>query len=162
MKRIISLILAAVCLFSFAVLAEEPAVSETDAEIIAQILYHECGALPKLEQSAVVWCILNRVDSALPYFPDSIEEVCKQKIGKTYMFAYRDDAPVEKELYELAVDVLTRWEREKSGEADVGRTLPKEYLYFWGDGRHNHFRVEYQGKQYWDWSLPDPYSGGEG
>ena len=141
---------------------DEPSVSETDAEIIAQILYHECGALPKLEQSAVVWCILNRLDSELAYFPDSIEEVCKQKIGNTYMFAYRDDAPVEKELYELAADVLARWQREKSGEANVGRTLPKEYLYFWGDGRHNHFRIEYQGREYWDWSLPDPYSGGEG
>ena len=137
---------------------DEPiAISEIDAEIIAQILYHECRGLPKLEQSAVVWTILNRVDSELAYFPDTIYEVCTQKIGKFYMFAYRDNAPIEEELYNLAYDVLVRWYREKRGETDVGRTLPAEYIYFWGDGEHNYFRVEYQGKVYWDWSLPNPY-----
>lgn len=135
----------------------DEAVSNTDAEVIAQILYHECRSLPKLEQSAVVWVILNRVDSELAYFPDTVHEVCTQKIGTMPMFAYREDAPVEEALYLLAVDVLTRWQREKAGETDVGRTLPQEYVYFWGDGRHNYFRQEYQGKQYWDWSLPNPY-----
>ena len=166
MKRILTLFLAAV-LLSLAVVPaaaweEEPiAISADDAEIIAQILYHECRGLPKLEQSAVIWVILNRVDSELSYFPDSVYEVCTQVIksnGKeTYMFAYRADAPIEEDLYLLAIDVLTRWAREKRGETDVGRTLPKEYCYFWGDGRHNFFRIEYQGKNYWDWSLPNPY-----
>lgn len=135
----------------------DEAVSDTDAEVIAQILYHECRSLPKLEQSAVVWVILNRVDSELAYFPDTVHEVCTQKIGTMPMFAYREDAPVEEDLYLLAVDVLARWQREKQGETDVGRTLPADYLYFWGDGRHNYFRQEYQGKVYWDWSLPNPY-----
>ena len=135
-----------------------PIPSSTDAELIAQILYHECGALPPLEQSAVVWTILNRVDSELSYFPDTIAEVCTQKIGKYYMFAYREDAPVREDLYELAMDVMTRWYREKAGEENVGRTLPVEYVYFWGNGKHNFFRIEYQGKDYWDWSLPNPYA----
>lgn len=155
-------VIAFCCLIVNAQEEEEPiGVSCTDAEIIAQILYHECRGLPKLEQSAVVWTILNRVDSAERYFPDTIEDVCKQKIGKYYMFAYRPDAPIEEDLYLLAVDVLVRWEREKRGETDAGRTLPADYLYFWGDGKHNHFRKEYQGKVYWDWSLPDPYKEGE-
>lgn len=139
---------------------DEPiAINVTDVEIIAQILYHECRGLPALEQSAVVWTILNRVDSELAYFPDTVYEVCTQKMGGAYMFAYRADAPIEEELYNLAFDVLERWEREKRGDDNVGRTLPCEYVYFWGDGQHNYFRVEYQGKQYWDWSLPNPYMG---
>lgn len=134
-----------------------PVPSESDASLIAQILYTEIGAGTKLEQSAVVWTILNRVDSDIPYFPDTIEEVCTQKIKDTYMFAYDPEAPVREDLYDMAVDVMVRWYREKAGERDVGRTLPIEYVYFWGDGKHNHFRVEYQGKNYWDWSLASPY-----
>lgn len=162
MKRITALFLAAVFLAMAVVPAaareDEPiAISANDAEIIAQILYHEARGLPKLEQSAVVWTILNRVDSEIAYFPDSVYDVCTQKIGSMPMFAYRSDAPIEEDLYLLAVDVLERWYREKRGEADVGRTLPADYLYFFGDGRHNYFRKEYQGKVYWDWSLPNPY-----
>lgn len=167
MKRITALFLAVVFLALAGVPVyareEEPiAISANDAEIIAQILYHECRGLPKLEQSAVVWTILNRVDSEIAYFPDTVYEVCTQKIGKYYMFAYRADAPIEEDLYLLAVDVLERWYREKRGETDVGRTLPSEYLYFFGDGKHNYFRVEYQGKQYWDWGLPNPYEEASG
>lgn len=161
---VICVILCAVAFAAITVMvtrADEACVSDTDAEVIAQILYHECRSLPKLEQSAVVWVILNRVDSELSYFPDTVHDVCTQRIGKMPMFAYREDAPVEEDLYLLAVDVLSRWQREKAGETDVGRTLPADYLYFWGDGRHNYFRQEYQGKQYWEWSLPNPYEEGE-
>ena len=133
----------------------------TDCELIAQVLYGECRYLPKVEQSAVVWTILNRVDSAFSYFPDTVAEVCTQTIKsgnkETPMFAYDPKAPIEEDLYELAKDVMIRWYREKAGETDVGRTLPVEYVYFWGNGRRNFFRIEYQGKQYWDWTLPDPY-----
>ena len=41
----------------------------------------------------------------------------------------------------------------------VGRVLPKEYLYFTGDGVHNYFTTEWQGGQTWDWSLESPYEG---
>jgi len=54
---------------------------------------------------------------------------------------------------ELAIDVLTRW--LNGGE---GRVLPEEYVFFHGDGVHNHFRIEYKHNgQYWDWSLDSPY-----
>lgn len=134
-----------------------PMPADSDARVIAQVLYYEIGAGTKLAQSAVVWVILNRVDSELAYFPDTIEEVCKQKIGKTPMFAYDPEAPVRDDLYDMAMDVMTRWYREKRGEENVGRTLPVEYVYFWGNGKTNFFRIEYQGKDYWDWSLPNPY-----
>ena len=105
---VICVILCAVAFAAITVMVTraDDAVSDTDAEVIAQILYHECRSLPKLEQSAVVWCILNRVDSELSYFPDTVHDVCTQKIGKMPMFAYREDAPVEEDLYLLAGDVL--------------------------------------------------------
>ena len=61
------------------------------------------------------------------------------------------------ELEELALDVIERWLDEKDGEAEVGRVLPREYLFFTGDGKHNHFRTEWDGGQVWDWSLQSPY-----
>ena len=60
-------------------------------------------------------------------------------------------------MMELARDVGHRWWSEKCGEEDVGRTIPADYLWFWGDGRENYFRNQYQGGVTWDWSLPDPY-----
>ena len=128
---------------------------DSDAQFIAQVLYNECRFLPKLDQSAVVWVILNRVDSEERYFPDTIQEVVTQP----NQFIYSVGTPVKEELYELAIDVLGRWEREKSGETDVGRTLPSDYCYFWGDGRKNYFTKSYRAQEYWNWSLPDPYNG---
>ena len=132
---------------------EEWKPAKEDIEIIAKILYHECRGCTKTEQSGVVWTILNRVDSDLFYFPDTIQAVCKQK----NQFAYLEDAPVLDDLLELAEDVLIRHHREANGEENVGRTLPAEYVYFWGDGFHNHFRIELYSRVYWDWSLPSPY-----
>lgn len=65
--------------------------------------------------------------------------------------------PVDDEIEALCEDVLSRWYAEKDGEADVGRVLPSDYLWFTGDGKRNHFRNAYRGGQIWDWSLPTPY-----
>ena len=51
------------------------------------------------------------------------------------------------------------WMAEKECVGSVGRVLPKEYLYFTGDGAHNYFTTEWQGGQTWDWSLESPYEG---
>ena len=59
----------------------------------------------------------------------------------------------------LVEDVLARWMAEKECVGSVGRVLPKEYLYFTGDGVHNYFTTEWQGGQTWDWSLESPYEG---
>ena len=53
--------------------------------------------------------------------------------------------------------MLSRREREKAGEKNVGRILPPEYMWFYGDGWHNHFRDSYRGGNRWDWSLDNPY-----
>ena len=68
-----------------------------------------------------------------------------------------NDLPVDDEIKALCEDVLTRWYAEKDGEADTGRVLPSDYLWFSGDGKHNYFRNAYKGGETWGWSLPSPY-----
>lgn len=122
-----------------------------DAELIAKTLYGECrGIESDMEKAAVAWTILNRVDN--PLFPNTVEGVVSQP-NQFAGFSY--DFPVWDNLLELSKDVLERWYT-----GDDGRVLPKEYVFFHGDGKHNHFRVGYRDKTYWDWSLPDPYQGG--
>lgn len=126
----------------------------TDEEltILAKIVYREArGIGDKAHQAAVIWCILNRVDNG--YWGDTISEVA------TYpkAFAWVPDTPVEPDLLLLAADVCERWNLEKAGVENVGRTLPKEYLYFTGDGERNNFTMEWKGSEIWDWSLPSPY-----
>lgn len=129
-------------------------VDETEATYIAKTIWGEARGCSKMEQAAVAWCILNRVDSDLPYIPNSIREVVTQK-GQFH--GYSKDFPVDDDIYDLAVDVIERWQREKLGEENVGRVLPKEYLYFYGDGKRNHFTVDWKDKVTWDWSLENPY-----
>ena len=129
-------------------------VDETEATYIAKTIWGEARGCSKMEQAAVAWCILNRVDSDLPYIPNSIREVVTQK-GQFH--GYSKDFPVDDDIYNLAVDVIERWQREKLGEENVGRVLPKEYLYFYGDGERNHFTIEWKDKATWDWSLENPY-----
>lgn len=148
--------------------AEEPAVPEPEivwteldecyAVLIAKTLWGECRDCAPIEQAAVVWCVLNRVDSPDPWLPDDIAAV----ITQPRQFAgYSPDYPVTEDLLNMARDVMTRWYAEKQGVEDVGRVLPREYLSFHGDEKkqHNLFTVDGSGA-YWDWSLPDPYGVG--
>jgi len=129
---------------------EEETISEADALLIAKTLYGEYRGEDKLQQAAVAWCILNRCD----YYEASVEAVVT---APNQFSGYSPNNPVDEELYATAVDVLRRHALEKSGEADVGRILPKDYMWFSGDGRINHFRNRFSNGQRWDWSLPDPY-----
>lgn len=130
-----------------------PDPAEVDA--LARTMYNEARGCSTMEQAAVAWCVLNRVDSPLSYFPDTVLDVVTQP----YQFAYTDDTPLTEPLRALAADVLTRWHREAEGEKNVGRVLPSTYIYFIGDGRHNYFTEEWKGTDYWSWNLPDPYIG---
>lgn len=125
----------------------------TDEEVIvvAKMVWGEARGVPSdTEKAACVWCALNRVDQGY----GSIVAV----VTAPYQFVgYREGNPVDDELITLCIDVLTRWYAEKGGQADVGRVLPKDYLWFSGDGSRNHFRNAYRGGDRWDWSLPSPY-----
>ena len=121
---------------------------------IARTVWGEARGCSKTEQAAVIWCILNRVDSSIRYMPDNIIDVVTQK---HQFLGYVKTFPVTEKIRELVIDVLTRWEMEKAGVENVGRVLPPEYMWFHGDGWHNHFRDSYRGGNRWDWSLDSPY-----
>lgn len=125
--------------------------SNQDVIDIAKVLYHECRGIPsKTEKACVAWTILNRVD----YYNSTVYSIVRAPC----QFAFYPNAPVWNELYELAQDVLNRWNREKNGETNVGRVLPKEYLYFVGSNGHNYFRDKYSGSyNIWNYSIESPY-----
>ena len=128
--------------------------TEADVEALTKTVYGEALITHSdMEMAAVVWCVLNRVDSPL-FRGDSILEIVT---APRQFHGYRESNPMDKHIESLVRDVLGRWVREKSGETDVGRVLPAEYLYFWGDGKNNHFTTEFQGGTEWDWSLENPY-----
>lgn len=121
--------------------------------VLAKLVYGEGRGVSKMEQAAIVWCVLNRVDCQ-EYYDNDIISVATAP----YQFVgYRAKNPVDEEILELVRDVLYRWSLEKAGEEDVGRVLPQEYIYFYGDGKHNYFTTSQGGKQTWDWSLENPY-----
>jgi hypothetical protein len=129
---------------------EELLINEADVEMLAKLVWGEARGCSVTEQAAVIWTVLNRVDSEDPIFPDTIQEVVTQP---WQFIGYHPNHPVEQDKVDLARDVLTRW--LTGGE---GRVLPKEYVFFHGDGIHNHFRIEFEHTgQYWDWSLTSPY-----
>jgi len=134
--------------------AEEsaPLYTDADAVMIAKVLYNEARGIPSdTEKACIVWVILNRVDAG---YADTISGVVTAK----YQFAYRAKTPVWDELLSLSYDVLGRWANEKQGQTDVGRVLPKDYLWYTGNGLHNLFRNSYSGRSRWNYSLPSPYT----
>ena len=129
--------------------------SDEDVAAIAKTVYGEALITHSdMEMAAVAWCILNRVDSTETFFPDTIVEVVTQD---SQFHGYSESNPVDPHIEWLVRDVLDRWSLEKAGAEEVGRILPEEYLYFWGDGRHNHFTTEYHAGTTWDWSAENPY-----
>lgn len=102
--------------------------------------------------AGTMWIPLNRVDAGKA--ADVVAAVSAPNQFHGYDIAH----PVDDGLLALAYDVLDRWNAEKYGETEVGRVIPADYLYFHGDGQHNHFRNKFEGGQYWDWSLPDVYA----
>ena len=129
----------------------EPLYTDADAEIIAKIMCCECGSIESdTEKACVAWTVLNRFDAG---YDDSIASVATAPM----QFGYKANTPVKDNLLKLSYDVLDRWTKEKRGETEVGRVLPKDYFWYKGDGAHNYFRNTYMGSARWDYSLPSPY-----
>jgi len=133
-----------------------PAWTDDDLVLLAQTIFAEADICRTTkEKAAVVWCVLNRLDTGR--WGDTIQEV----VTAPHQFAWTEDRPVVPEYIDLARDVLQRWRAEKAGAEGVGRVLPAEYLFFEGDGWVNHFRVAYlDARSEWGWTLPDPYEEG--
>lgn len=129
----------------------EPDAAEVEA--LARMLYGEArGIASDMEKAACVWCVLNRVDD--PRFPDTVLEV----LEAPYQFSgYKADYPVLPKLAEIAADVLTRYQAEQEGSTGAGRVLPAEYVFFTGDGKHNHFTAEWKNGIAYQWTLTNPY-----
>lgn len=129
----------------------EPMYTDEDAVTIAKIMLTECGGIESdMEKACIAWTVLNRVDAG---YGDTIAAVATAPA----QFGYKADTPVRDDLLQLSYDVLSRWVREKSGEEDVGRVLPEDYLWYSGDGIHNYFRNAYAGGTRWNYSLSSPY-----
>ena len=126
-------------------------ITQSEINMIAKTVLGEAGNCTTLEQSAVIWCILNRVDAG----GKTIAEVVT---APNQFHGYNPGWVVKSDIYALTIDVLTRWQLEKVGVGNVGRTLPKDFLWFYGDGQHNHFRNAYSGDyDTWDWNCWNPY-----
>jgi hypothetical protein len=131
----------------------EYAVSEQELDMLAKTVWGEARGCNRLEQSAVVWCILNRVDSGRGTIAQVITE-------PDQFHGYSKYFPVTDEIRELVQDVVARWVLEKYTCGNVGRTLPINYLYFSSDatGIGNVFRTEWRGPcEVWNWNCWNPY-----
>lgn len=128
----------------------------TNAEInmIAKTVWGEARGCSKLQQSGVVWCILNRVDNG--YWGDTVAEVVT---APSQFHGYDKNFPVDDDIKALVKDVVARWQLEKLGCGNVGRTLPSRFLYFASNGNGtNTFRTSAGSGEKWDWSWGNPYS----
>ena len=132
--------------------------TDNDAVVIAKTIWGEARGVrdsvvtTECQWAAVTWTILNRFDAG---YSDTIAGVVT---APNQFHGYKASFPIDDDILELVFDVLERWNAEKLGEEDVGRVLPADYLWFGGDGAHNHFRNEYRGGTRWDWSYGDPYA----
>lgn len=127
-------------------------VTTAEIDILAKTVWGEARGCNKFEQSAVVWCILNRVDAG--------RGTIAQVVTPGQFHGYNSSFPIDPEIKALVEDVVARWKLEKITDADVGRTLPKEYLYFSADGTGigNIFRTTWTGPcEVWDWDCWNPY-----
>ena len=129
---------------------------EASKVALAKMVWGEARGCSTTEQAATIWCVLNRYDSGDRFWADTVEGITTQPCQ---FYGYDPSNPVDPDILALVEDVLARWMAEKECVGSVGRVLPKEYLYFTGDGAHNYFTTEWQGGQTWDWSLESPYEG---
>lgn len=129
---------------------------EASKVALAKMVWGEARGCSRTEQAATIWCVLNRYDSGDRFWADTVEGITTQPCQ---FYGYDPANPVDPDIMALVEDVLARWQAEKDCVGSVGRVLPKEYLYFTGDGTHNYFTTEWKGGQTWDWSLESPYEG---
>ena len=109
-------------------------------ELVAEaalLAWGEYSGTDYAQRTAPIWCACNRADA----WGQTLEEV----MHSDAFHGLLTEREVPAEWYDLARETLARWELEKMGYIDVGRTLPSEYLYFGGNGEVNVYRTEYTG-----------------
>lgn len=142
-----------------ALLTEEISISEMDAVLIAKTCWGEFNDVSRPEQvAAVAWVILNRLDSKDPFFPDTVSEIVRQP---SQFLGFREDNPVDEEIFGIVCDVMTRWQMEKRCCGSVGRVIPKEIVAFHANSSWTENVYVKPDGGIWNWSLPSPYCGGQ-
>lgn len=109
-------------------------------ELVAEaalLAWGEYSGSDYAQRTAPIWCACNRADA----WGLTLDEV----MHSDAFHGLLTEREVPAEWYDLARETLARWELEKMGYIDVGRTLPSEYLYFGGNGTVNVYRTEYIG-----------------
>lgn len=133
---------------------EEPKVkpyTDKQVEMMANVMYGEARGLDDMHIAAVGWCVLNRVDAGYGTIEQVISaphQFCGYKANRVYK-----DLDSYNRCKRIATDVLDRY----FTEGQPGRVLPKDYLYFTGNGVENKYRKEFKSTAYWNWSLENPY-----
>ena len=87
---------------------------ELEAEYISKVVYGTAKNHSVNDQKAVVWCILNRVESA--GYPDTVQGVCEQP--KQWM-GYSEDNPVMESIYNMVLEILKAW--HNNGHRPMGK-----------------------------------------
>ena len=87
---------------------------EKEAEYISKVVYGTARNHSVNDQKAVVWCILNRVESA--GYPDTVQGVCEQP--KQWM-GYSEDNPVMESIYDMVLEILKSW--HNNGHRPMGK-----------------------------------------
>lgn len=113
------------------------AISDELVAEAALLAWGEYSGSDYAQRTAPIWCACNRADA----WGLTLEEV----MHSDAFHGLLTEREVPEEWYDLARETLARWELEKMGYIDVGRTLPSEYLYFSGNGVVNVYRTEYIG-----------------
>ena len=139
-------------------------VTYKELHMLGLTIWGEANGQSKMEQAAVAWSILNRVDEEGYARGRSLAYVISFP-GQYHGYENTKGARCDDYYLELAKDVVDRWALEHAGVENVGRVLPKEYTFFVGRKTggewHNYFRTAYQTNEpRWDWSLPNPYEEG--
>lgn len=109
-------------------------------ELVAEaalLAWGEYSGTDYAQRTAPIWCACNRADA----WGLTLGEV----MHSDAFHGLLTEREVPDEWYDLARETLARWELEKAGYIDVGRTLPSEYLYFGGNGEYNTYRAQYTG-----------------
>lgn len=75
-----------------------------EAEYLAKLLYGTARNNTTRDQKTLIWCALNRVESAV--FPNTVQEVCAQAGA---FINYNDNNPILTNLYEVALGELEKW-----------------------------------------------------
>lgn len=127
--------------------------TEEEIGYIAKTVYGESRGCSKIQQSAVVWCILNRLDNGT--WGNTIKKVVT---APSQFHGYSKSFPITDEIRELVEDVLLRWNMEKLGITNIGRTLPERFLYFHSNktGSGNIFTTQVGG-EVWNFDCWNPY-----